>query len=107
MTPFDIAEAARPISGPYENKIIANTNDHVVRMSVMTEPFYWHRHPNSDETFVGVDGVLLVEMEDQVIALHPGQVLTVAAGQAHCTRPRGERSVNLTFERRDATTERL
>jgi len=35
----------------YDNHALANVNDHVVRISVMTQPHHWHFHPNSDETF--------------------------------------------------------
>jgi mannose-6-phosphate isomerase-like protein (cupin superfamily) len=34
----------------------------------------------------------------------PGQLVTVRAGTLHRTRPAGERSVNLTFERSNAET---
>ena len=35
----------------YDNHPIARVNDHVVRISVMTQPYPWHFHPNSDEHF--------------------------------------------------------
>jgi hypothetical protein len=34
----------------------AFVNDHVVRVSVLTESFFWHFHPNSDESFWAVEG---------------------------------------------------
>ena len=70
----------------------------------MTSPFGWHRHPDSDETFVGVDGKLIIEFEDGMAEVGPGQIVTVPAGTLHRTRPAGERSVNLTFERVGAST---
>jgi len=79
-------------------------NDHEVRMSVMTEQFRWHRHPDSDETFYGVDGELIIEFENGELVVRPGQFVTVPAGTLHRTRPAGERSVNLTFERSGAAT---
>lgn len=36
--------------------------------------------------------------------MKPGQFVTVRAGTLHRTRPAGERSVNLTFERAGANT---
>ena len=69
----------------YDNHPIAEINDHVVRISVMTQPYYWHLHPNSDETF-------------------PGQMITVPRGLRHRTSPIGDRSVNLTFEAANAET---
>jgi hypothetical protein len=53
----------------YDNHPIAEVNDHVVRIAVMTEPYHWHL-----------------------------QMLTVPKGVRHRTRPVGKRSVNITFE---------
>ena len=92
------------ISEAYHNRQLAAVNDHEVRMSVMTGGFEWHHHPDSDETFIGVDGQLVIEFKAGEVVLGPGQMLTVPRGVVHRTRPLGDRSVNLTFERRDAQT---
>lgn len=92
------------IKEPYRNQSLATVNDHEIRMSVMTEAFGWHRHPDSDETFLGVDGNLLIEFVDGEVVVGPGQMVTVPAGTLHRTRPAGARSVNLTFERAGAAT---
>lgn len=96
---------SRLVEKSYSNVSLATVNDHEIRMSVMTEQFRWHRHPDSDETFVGVDGGLVIEFEEGEVVVAPGQMITVPAGKLHRTRPVGERSVNLTFERVDAATE--
>lgn len=93
----DIKELIKD-SSSYKNIPISIVNNHVVRLSIMTEPFYWHYHPNSDETFFVIGGRLLVDLEDRSIELMPGQLFTVPANVRHCTRPIGDRSVNLTFE---------
>jgi mannose-6-phosphate isomerase-like protein (cupin superfamily) len=95
---------SREVTEPYHNVSLATVNDHEIRMSVMTEQFRWHSHPDSDETFVGVDGKLVLEFEDGEVVLGPGEMVTVPAGVLHRTRPAGSRSVNLTFERRNAET---
>ena len=73
----------------------------------MTEPFYWHRHPNSDETFIVIDGAVLLETAAGAFKLSAGQIATVKAGEPHRTSPVGARSVNITVERADMTTERV
>jgi mannose-6-phosphate isomerase-like protein (cupin superfamily) len=70
----------------------------------MTEQFRWHRHPDSDETFYGIDGELVIEFADREVVVRPGELVTVPAGTLHRTRPAGDRSVNLTFERVGAET---
>ena len=93
--------------GTYDNHPVANVNDHVVRISVMTEAYHWHCHPDSDETFLALEGGLLIDLDDETLELKPGSMFTVIRGVRHRTRPIGNRSVNLTFERADAKTERL
>ena len=95
---------SRAVTAAYENVSLGEVNDHEIRMSVMTEQFPWHRHPDSDEIFFGVDGELVIEFEDGEVVLKAGQLVTVPAGAIHRTRPAGKRSVNLTFERRGAET---
>jgi mannose-6-phosphate isomerase-like protein (cupin superfamily) len=65
----------------------------------MTEPYFWHLHPDSDETFLGIEGVLILELENQRMELRPGQIFTVPKGVKHRTSPAGSHSINLTLER--------
>ena len=88
----------------YDNHPIATINDHVVRISVMTQAYYWHFHPNSDETFLSVEGRLKIEFEEGERELAPGQLLTVPRGLRHRTSPVGDRSVNIVFEAANAET---
>jgi len=101
---LDPLALSQSIDDPYRNMSLGAVNDHEIRMSVMTEPFRWHRHPDSDETFYGIDGELVIEFIGGEVVLKPGQLLTVPAGTLHRTRPAGVRSVNLTFERTGAAT---
>ena len=100
----DPLELSRAVAEAYRNVSLGPVNDHEIRMSVMTEPFGWHRHPDSDESFLGVEGELIIEFPDREVVVKPGQLVTVPAGTLHRTRPAGGRSVNLTFERAGAET---
>ena len=101
---IDPLALSRDVTEPYFNVSLGTVNDHEIRMSVMTSQFRWHCHPDSDETFFGVDGELIIEFPDREVVVNPGQFVTVPAGTLHRTRPAGERSVNLTFERTGAQT---
>jgi mannose-6-phosphate isomerase-like protein (cupin superfamily) len=102
--PVDPLQISRSIRDAYHNQRIEAVNDHEIRMSVMTCAFPWHRHPDSDETFFCIDGELVIEFSDGEVPLHPGEFITVPKGVRHRTRPGGDRSVNLTFEKLDAET---
>src|SRR5262249_16694072 len=91
----------------YDNHSIAKVNDHEVRISTMTEAYHWHCHPDSDESFLALEGGLFIDFDDRTVELLPGHMITVNRGVRHRTRPIGERSVNLTFERAGARSEVL
>ncbi len=106
---FDVISlsAESATTGGYDNHSIARVNDHEVRISTMTEPFYWHSHPDSDESFLALEGGLYIDFDDRTVELLPGQMITVSRGVRHRTRPMSKRSVNLTFERAGAGTEKM
>lgn len=97
LTVVDVQQETQGINS-FKNIPLSLVNDHVVRLSVMTEPYIWHFHPNSDEVFLVMEGVVYIDLEDRTVELAPGQLFTIPANVRHRTRPQGSRSVNLTFE---------
>jgi mannose-6-phosphate isomerase-like protein (cupin superfamily) len=91
----------------YFNEALTFVNDHVVRVGVMTQPYFWHLHPNSDETFLVMEGSIFIDLEDKTIELFPGQLFTIPRNVKHRTRPNGARSVNLTIENAGVQTIKL
>jgi mannose-6-phosphate isomerase-like protein (cupin superfamily) len=106
LIPIDIKQETNEVNS-YKNIPLSIVNDHTVRLSIMTEPFYWHYHPNSDETFLSLEGVLCIDLEDKTIELSPNQLITIPANVAHRTRPKSDRSINVTFEREGIETVKL
>src|SRR5260370_9449211 len=98
---IDLAQRAKGLSGEYENVVLNKLNDHVVRMSRMEKAYFWHFHPNSDEVFLGVEGVLVLELENQRIELVPGQVFPFVGGVRHRCMPGGGYCLNGNFDPMD------
>lgn len=69
--PKIITLTAESSHAAYNNHPIANINDHAVRISTVTEPYPWHFHPNSDETFLVIEGRLAIEFENGSLELDP------------------------------------
>lgn len=107
LTVIDIQHEATAQMAGYANLPLCLVNDHVVRMSVMTEPFYWYLHPNSDEVFLVMEGGLYIDFETHTLELGTGQLVVIPKNVKHRTRPVGARSVNLTFESEALETTRL
>jgi mannose-6-phosphate isomerase-like protein (cupin superfamily) len=103
LTIIDLQQETLAIEA-YKNTPLSLVNDHIVRLSIMTEPYYWHYHPTSDEIFLVTEGILCIDLEERTVQLAPGQLFTIPANVRHRTRPLGSRSVNLTFELADMET---
>lgn len=97
LTVVDVQQETQGIDG-YKNILLSLVNDHVVRLSVMTESYHWHYHPNSDEVFLVIEGIVCTDLQERTVELAPGQLFTVPANVRHRTRPQGSQSINLTFE---------
>jgi len=101
-SPIDLHRAAAGVTDvDWKNWVLTEVNDHVVRLSVMTRDFHWHRHSNSDEVLLPVEGALLVDFEDRTLTLEPGQFVRVPRNVLHRTRPRDGHVVTLSFEHRE------
>jgi mannose-6-phosphate isomerase-like protein (cupin superfamily) len=97
----NLRREALAVAEDWKNWVLADVNDHVVRISVMTRDFHWHRHSNSDEVLLAVEGSLIVDFADRSITADPGEFVRVPRNVLHRTRPAGERVVTLSFEHKD------
>ena len=58
----DAEAAARE---PWFNQTLTSVNDSVVRLGVIEGDFHWHKHDDTDEFFMVLDGELVIDIEDR------------------------------------------
>ena len=68
------------------NQTLCQVNESVVRLAVIQGEYHWHKHDADDEFFYVVEGQLLIDLEDRVVALDPGQGFVVPRTVVHRTR---------------------
>ena len=95
--PFDVT-AVGSAQTPWWNRTLCAVNDAWVRLGVLEGDFHWHKHDDTDEFFLVMEGRLDIELEDRTVSLSPGQAFTVPRGVMHCPHAHG-RSVVLMVER--------
>jgi mannose-6-phosphate isomerase-like protein (cupin superfamily) len=79
------AEAAA--NQPWFNQTLTTVNDAVVRLGVIDGDFHWHKHDDTDEFFLVLEGELLLDFEGrETVSLKPQQGYTVPRGVVHRTR---------------------
>ncbi|KRG38879.1 hypothetical protein ARC20_14175 [Stenotrophomonas panacihumi] len=103
----DLQAEQAAVTAAYRNQVMLDFNDHCLRLAVFEGAYRWHRHPDSDELFVVVEGEMEIELAGHApVRLGPGQAFVVVANTVHRTRGLG-RTVNLTCEKQAARTEFL
>ncbi len=50
---------------PWFNQTLTSVNDSVVRLGVIEGDFHWHKHDDTDEFFMVLDGELVIDLEDR------------------------------------------
>jgi len=87
--PLELVDAkglAEACEFKWYNQTLCQVNDSVVRLGVIEGEYHWHKHEADDEFFYVVEGKLLIDLEDRVVELEPGQGFVVPKGVLHCTR---------------------
>ena len=71
-------------------KVIAEMNNYQFKLSKLEGDLIWHNHPETDETFVVVEGHLRIDFRDGEVHLGPGEMFVVPKGVEHKPFAEGE-----------------
>ena len=76
------------IDGHWQPRVVAEMNDYQFKVVKIEGDFQWHRHADTDETFVVLEGELRIDYRagpsgDGSIVLRAGQMAVVPKGVEH------------------------
>ena len=82
--PVDLAAAAGALDELFSPRVVAQVNDHYVKVARTRGDFVWHAHETEDEMFLVLKGELIIELENaEPVTLLPGQMFVVPKGVRH------------------------
>ena len=67
----------------YSVRIIAMMNNYEFKIVKFKGEFIWHSHPDTDETFIILDGKMLMNFRDKVVELNSGEMIVIPKGVEH------------------------
>jgi mannose-6-phosphate isomerase-like protein (cupin superfamily) len=67
-------------------RVIAEMNDYQFKLVKLQGEFVWHRHDDTDEVFLVVQGEMEIGFRDHDVVLHAGEMYVVPKGVEHITR---------------------
>jgi mannose-6-phosphate isomerase-like protein (cupin superfamily) len=77
----------------WKPKVVAEMNDYQFKIVKLQGDFVWHDHPETDETFIVLDGELRIDFRDGSVHVRSGEMFVVHKGVEH--KPYAEREVKL------------
>ncbi len=81
--PVDLHERLSLFSEHWRPKVVARLNDYDVKVVKLKGEFVWHRHADTDELFLVIEGSLTIQLRDGDVTLGPGQLYVVPQGVEH------------------------
>ncbi|HOD71873.1 MAG TPA: cupin domain-containing protein [Deltaproteobacteria bacterium] len=70
-------------SDDYCVRVIAMMNNYEIKIVKRKGESIWHKHSDTDETFIILEGKMQMNLRDKVIELNPGEMIVVPKGVEH------------------------
>ncbi len=69
--------------GDYAIGIVAKMNNYEFKIVKFVGDFVWHSHPDTDETFIILDGTMLMHFRDGIVEVSRGEMIVIPKGIEH------------------------
>ena len=85
MTPsnINVSEKFSKLSDDYSVRIVTKMNDYEIKIVKFKGEFVWHSHPHTDETFIILDGKMIMHFRDKLVELNSGEMIVIPKGVEH------------------------
>ena len=85
---INLAEKFALLDGPFKPGIVGYINDYKLQIVKVQGEFVWHKHDDTDDFFLVIEGRLTVQLRDRDVRLSAGELFVVPRGVEH--RPRAD-----------------
>ena len=79
----NLAEKLASFSDHWAPRIVAGMNDYDVMVVRVEGEFVWHKHDETDDFFLVIEGEIDIELRDRTVTLGPGELFVVPKGVEH------------------------
>lgn len=81
--PYAPLAVAKRLAEYWSPSVVAELDDHYVKVAKVKGTLCWHAHDDEDELFHVLDGRLTIEMRDRTVTLDAGEMFVVPRGVEH------------------------
>ena len=83
MKKINLKSKFKEFNETWSPKVIAEMNNYQFKLVKIKDEFVWHKHKDTDEVFIVVEGKINIEFEDQIVELNAGEMIVVPKGKKH------------------------
>ena len=83
MAAINLRQKLGTFTERFSPRTVATYNGHDVMVAKLDGEFIWHKHDDTDDFFLVVDGELDIELRDSSVTLRPGELFIVQKGVEH------------------------
>jgi mannose-6-phosphate isomerase-like protein (cupin superfamily) len=80
---INFEDKARKIQKLHSYKLVAEMNDYQFKLVKAKREFIWHKHVETDEVFMVIEGHLQIDLRDKTLNLNKGEMVVVPKGVEH------------------------
>lgn len=91
--PIDLAEKLAGFTEHWQPRTVAEFNGHDIMVAKVQGEFVWHKHDETDDLFLVLQGELTIELRDRSVTLRAGELFVVPKGVEH--RPVAKNEVHM------------
>ena len=91
----NLAAKLAQFSDHFSPKTIGHLNDYKLQVVKVKGEFVWHRHEETDDFFLVLDGSLTIQLRDRDVLVSAGELYVVPRGVEHCPKADEEAQVLL------------
>lgn len=84
--PINFREKLALFHDQWSPRVIAELNDYQFKLAKLKGEFVWHKHDDTDEAFIVLEGNLVIDLPQGPVELSAGEMYVVRRGTEH--RPR-------------------
>jgi mannose-6-phosphate isomerase-like protein (cupin superfamily) len=84
MEGINLAQKRSTFSEHYQPRTVGQFNGHDIMVVKVKGPFVWHKHDDTDDFFLVLQGRITIQMREGAVVLGPGELFVVPRGVEHC-----------------------
>jgi mannose-6-phosphate isomerase-like protein (cupin superfamily) len=83
MRPINLAEKLATFNEHFQPRTVGEFNGHDLMVVKVKGEFPWHKHDDTDDFFLVLEGQITIRMRDESVVLNAGELFVVPKGVEH------------------------